>query len=161
MKTAPAFEAALYAGVRLGTFFQQRAGDCVPGQKFGDAVPDSLITRFARYWGTAFQIKNDLEDWVPNENKRIPAQDVLQDRPTILRAFALESLQEEDRKQFFAAIEQNRLEQIYALYEKAGVFDKARLLIEKYIERAKEAVERIDHKSLRDFLYHLFEAFYG
>ncbi len=162
LKTAPAFEAALYAGVRLGTFFRSEKSE--PDERFLEKITDPLA-RFARYWGTAFQIKNDMEDWIPNENKRIPAQDVAQDRPTILRAFALELLQEKDRTRFLELVamlssrsssdaDQKFPEQIHDLYEKSGVFEKAKLLIEKYVARAKEAVQQIDHEPLRNFLYH-------
>ena len=161
LKTAPAFEAALYAGIRLGTLFRPEKPES--DENFLEKIVEP-ITRFARYWGTAFQIKNDLEDWIPNENKRIPAQDVVQGRPTILRAFALELLPEKDRVQFLklglpppSAADQKLLEQIHTLYEKAGVFEKAELLIEKYIERAGEVVSQINHEPLRNFLRRLFE----
>ena len=169
LKTAPAFEAALYAGVRLGAFFRMEKPE--PDESFLKKTAEP-IARFARYWGTAFQIKNDLEDWMPSENKRIPAQDVVQGRPTILRAFALESLQDKDRTQFLESVavlssrppseaEERLLRQIHALYEKAGVFEKARLLIEKYVKRAGEVVAQIDHEPLRNFLHHLFEPLHG
>jgi len=48
LKTAPAFEAALYAGLRL-------AG---PTEKY-----DEMIPNFSRHLGVAFQIVNDLKDW--------------------------------------------------------------------------------------------------
>ena len=165
LKTAPAFEAALYAGVRLGTFF--RSDKPESDESFLKKIADP-ITRYARYWGTAFQVKNDWEDWTPSENKRISAMDAAAGRPTILRAFALESLPEKDRMQLLETVailsarspsntDREHLERIRALYEQAGVFDKARLLIEKYVKRAGEVVEQIHHPPLRNFLHHLFE----
>src|SRR5581483_4997193 len=76
LKTAPAFEAALYAGLRL-------AG---PAEKYEKAVTD-----FSRHLGVAFQILNDLKDWDgDSDNKLIAGQDVLAARPTLLLALALE-----------------------------------------------------------------------
>src|SRR5205814_4503302 len=48
LKTSPAFEAALFAGIRL-------AG---PTEAY-----DKMIVDFSRHLGVAFQILNDLKDW--------------------------------------------------------------------------------------------------
>ena len=48
LKTAPAFEAALYAGLRL-------AG---PAEQY-----EKMVTEFSKNLGVAFQILNDLKDW--------------------------------------------------------------------------------------------------
>src|SRR5262245_26886434 len=78
LKTAPAFEAALYSGLRL-------AG---PTDKY-----DKMVVDFSRHLGVAFQILNDLKDWDgDSDNKLIAGQDVLAGRPTLLLALALESL---------------------------------------------------------------------
>jgi len=74
LKTAPAFEAAVSAGVKL-------AG--------GDNAWDGPLHRFARYLGIAFQIQNDLDDWSwQNENKQRIGGDLLADRPTVIQAMA-------------------------------------------------------------------------
>ncbi len=76
LKTAPAFEAALYAGLRL-------AG---PAEQYEKTVAD-----FSKNLGVAFQILNDLKDWDgDDDNKLIAGQDVLAARPTLLLALALE-----------------------------------------------------------------------
>ena len=63
LKTAPAFEAALYAGVRL-------AG---PADAYEKTVAD-----FSKNLGVAFQILNDLKDWDGDaDNKLTAGQDVL------------------------------------------------------------------------------------
>ena len=78
LKTAPAFEAALYCGVRL-------AGSA-------DDYAQSLKL-FARNLGVAFQILNDLKDWKDDkDNKLMKGADVLSGRPTVLLALALEGL---------------------------------------------------------------------
>ena len=169
LKTSPAFEAALYAGVRLGVFFrgEKTESDEIFLQKLAEP-----IARFARFWGIAFQIKNDLDDWTPETgNKSIEARDVREGRPTILWAFALESLALPDRERLLnldAVLRSNRtaanaervpdekiVEQIRGLYEKANVFEKARLLAEKYTKRAEEEANKIAHQPLQNFLRHL------
>ncbi len=166
-KTSPAFEAALYAGIRWGVFLREEKPES--DEKFLSEIAEP-ISLFARYLGIAFQIKNDLEDWTPDtNNKQIAAQDVLRGRPTILGAFALESHQGEDREFLLknlglsptnAFTERENAEilgRTRELYENAGVFDKARLLIDKYGKRAEEIADKIQHPPLRDLLRHLFE----
>src|SRR4029077_7153357 len=77
LKTAPAFEAALYSGLRL-------AGPAEPYEK--------MVTEFSRNLGVAFQILNDLKAWDGDkDNKLVAGQDVLSARPTLLLALALEA----------------------------------------------------------------------
>ena len=76
LKTAPAFEAALYTGVRL-------AG---PADGY-----EQLIGEFSKNMGVAFQILNDLKDWEEDgDNKLVAGSDVRAARPTLLLALALE-----------------------------------------------------------------------
>src|SRR5437868_7943518 len=78
LKTAPAFEAALYTGARL-------AGSA---EKYVEP-----IKQFARNLGVAFQILNDLNDWEGDDfNKLAAGGDALGGRPTVLWALALEGL---------------------------------------------------------------------
>src|SRR5262249_39991688 len=68
LKTAPAFEAALYCGARL-------AG---PAGRY-----DEAITQLAMHLGIGFQILNDLQDWRGDDfNKLTLGGDVLPPRPT-------------------------------------------------------------------------------
>src|SRR5260370_7249905 len=53
LKTAPAFEAALYAGVRLAGPADER---------------ENMVGDFSRNLGVAFQILNDLNTWTADEN---------------------------------------------------------------------------------------------
>src|SRR5437763_4208587 len=92
LKTAPAFEAALYTGARL-------AG---AAEKYVEP-----IKQFARNLGVAFQILNDLNDWEGDDfNKLTAGGDVLGGRPTVLWALALEALSPAQQKEILALIEQ-------------------------------------------------------
>ncbi len=146
LKTAPAFEAALYVGARL-------AGEV-------DGLKDSLA-QFARHLGIAFQITNDLKDWLGDEdNKLQAAADVLGGRPTVLWALALEALEPEEQQQLQQYVAQASPEvvpRVRALYEKAGVFLKAVRLVEKYQQRAEAVADQVEPEALRRLLYYLVD----
>src|SRR5256885_1121022 len=128
LKTSPAFEAALYAGLRL-------AG---PADKY-----ERMVSEFSKNLGVAFQILNDLRDWEgDSDNKMMAGQDVLAARPTLLLALALEGLTGGDREELLAILHhehprqnQNLVPRVRQLFEKANVFEKAEKLVEKYRAR--------------------------
>lgn len=156
LKTAPAFEAALYSGVRL-------AG---PAEKYERAVAD-----FSRHLGVAFQILNDLKDWGEDEdNKLIAGQDVLAARPTLLLALALEGLSETDRVELLGQIAAARehgspddtaardaVERVRSLYQRADVFRKADAMVEKFRARAEAIADEIEPTEFRELLYYLVD----
>ncbi|MGE0606742.1 MAG: polyprenyl synthetase family protein [Pirellulales bacterium] len=149
LKTAPAFEAALYSGMRL-------AGTV------SDANRDAL-GQFARHLGVAFQILNDLGDWQgDSHNKLLAAGDVLGGRPTVLWALALEGLPDAEREELERLVAQTpvdagRLARIKALYEQADVFEKAARLVDKYRERAEAVADSLQPDELRRLLYFLVD----
>jgi geranylgeranyl pyrophosphate synthase len=149
LKTAPAFEAALYSGVRL-------AGPV-------EAARREALAQFARNLGVAFQILNDLGDWEGDDhNKLSAAGDVIGGRPTVLWALALEGLAGAERQELETQAAQSPLEpaalqRIRAMYQQAGVFDKAHRLIDKYQERAESIADEIEPDELRRLLYFLVD----
>jgi geranylgeranyl pyrophosphate synthase len=156
LKTAPAFEAALYSGVRL-------AG---PAETYEKAVTD-----FSRNLGVAFQILNDLKDWGGDEdNKLLAGQDVLAARPTLLLALALEGLSAAEKGELLGLISAARehaspddtvaadtVERVRALYRKAKVFAKADALVEKYRSRAEAIADEVEPTEFRELLYYLVD----
>src|SRR5207302_6634103 len=119
LKTAPAFEAALYAGLRL-------AG---PAEHYEKAVAD-----FSKNLGVAFQVLNDFKDWEgDDDNKLVAGQDVLAARPTLLLALALEGSSPADREELLALLHRTHPEtdrerivaRVRQLFDKAQVFLKA------------------------------------
>jgi geranylgeranyl pyrophosphate synthase len=148
LKTAPAFEAALYSGLRL-------AGPVDKENNFASA--------FARHLGVAFQILNDLGDWQGDDhNKLLAAGDVLGGRPTVLWALALEGLGDEDREELLRLVSQRPLDvatlsRVRELYQAAGVFDKAARLVDKYQERAEAVADEVEPEDLRHLLYYLID----
>jgi geranylgeranyl pyrophosphate synthase len=148
LKTAPAFEAALYSGLRM-------AGPA-------DAYLEPM-GQFARNLGVAFQILNDLNDWQgDSHNKLLAGGDVLGGRPTVLWALALEGLAPEDRAELESLVAQTPvttavISRVRQLYEKAGVFDKASRLVDKYQERAEAIADEIEPDEFRRLLYYLVD----
>src|SRR5205807_40443 len=121
LKTAPAFEAALYAGLRL-------AG---PAEQY-----EKMVTEFSRHLGVAFQILNDLKDWEgDSDNKLMAGQDVLAARPTLLLALALDGSSPAEREELLALVgqvgesgqpaeEANRLlQRVRRLFTRTQVFE--------------------------------------
>lgn len=152
LKTAPAFEAALYAGLRL-------AGPAEPYEK--------TVAEFSKNLGVAFQILNDLKDWDgDDDNKRIAGQDVLAARPTLLLALALEGLAPAEREELLSLIQRRSekdpaavlLERVRQLFTQAHVFEKAEKLVEKYRARAEAVADDVPLTELRALLYYLVDS---
>jgi geranylgeranyl pyrophosphate synthase len=149
LKTAPAFEAALMAGIRL-------AG---PVEPYREAV-----ARFSRHLGVAYQIINDLDDWRPGgPDQRERGVDVLGGRPTVLWALALERLNGPDREELETLVSSPRndpgkVARAAELYRKADVFRQASALISKHHQRAGAAADQLANEPLRRLLHFFADA---
>lgn len=150
LKTSPAFEAALFSGIRLAT-------DITPYVE--------AIRVFSRNLGVAFQILNDLDDWNGDSaNKVAAAGDVLGGRPTLLLALALETLDATDRDELMSLIstdcpleDSRRIAAVRRLYQKAEVFETARRLVDKHQDRAEAVADSITPEPLRRLFYFLID----
>ncbi|MGC4007015.1 MAG: polyprenyl synthetase family protein [Pirellulales bacterium] len=148
LKTSPAFEAALFSGIRL-------AG---PIEPYADAV-----SGFAKHLGTAFQILNDLKDWRgDDDNKLLAAGDVAGGRPTVLWALSLEGSTDADRARLRTLstghVDESVVREIRTLYERAGVFAKADALIADERRRAEEIAGGLPTPELRALFGDLIES---
>jgi geranylgeranyl diphosphate synthase type II len=153
LKTSPAFEAALYSGVRL-------AGPI--------ATYDRMIADFSRNIGVAFQILNDIKDWTGDEdNKLVAGQDVLAARPTLLLALALEGSSPAQKEDILHLIRQSRrgdssadatVNRVRELYFAAKVFDKADKLVDKFRAKAESLADGVEPTELRELLYYLVDS---
>lgn len=150
LKTAPAFEAALFAGARL-------AG---PTENYANP-----IKLFARNVGIAFQILNDLKDWEGDrDNKLAAGGDVLGGRPTLLWALALEALEHEQQSELLWLVngadvsDAARVQRVRQFYRAANVFEKAQRLVDKHQERAEAIADEIEPDELRRLLYYLVDS---
>lgn len=148
LKTAPAFEAALYAGLRL-------AGPT-------DAYEQAIVA-FSRQLGVGFQILNDLKDWMGDDNNKLLAgQDALSLRPTLLLALALDSASAGQKEQLEAMLAaggpgERGVGSLRAIFDSCQVFDKAEKLVAKSRERAEAIADEIEPDALRQLLYFLVD----
>ena len=148
LKTSPAFEAALYAGLRL-------AGPIAPYEE--------MIPVFTRHLGVGFQILNDLKDWQGDDNNKLVAgQDALSFRPTLLLALAFEAASPTQRAELDAImVDQGsmalRMGRLRRIFEECGVFEKAESLVEKSRARAEALADEVQPESLRQLLYFLVD----
>lgn len=151
LKTSPAFEAALYAGLRMA--------------KHELACSDDVST-FCRHLGVAFQILNDLKDWQGDlDNKLKSGQDALALRPTVLLALALKDADEDQKKtlqgilsgEFDDLSEERRIDKMRAIFNTCGVFDKAETLVERSQERAEKIVAEIEDDRIQSLLQFFVE----
>ncbi|MGL4594328.1 MAG: polyprenyl synthetase family protein [Thermoguttaceae bacterium] len=141
LKTAPAFEAALQLGVLLAVV----AGSITYQDQ---EILREPITRFSRHLGVAFQIKNDLNDWSPDQrNKQIVGGDVIRNRRTLLRALSASK-----------PVLGMSVDVVFDHFFESGVFQKAEALIEKYAAKAREIATQIEPASLRNLLDHFIES---
>ena len=152
LKTAPAFEAALYAGMRL-------AGPTDAHEK--------LVADFSRNLGVAFQILNDLKDWDgDDDNKLTRGQDVLSARPTLLLALALESAMPEQKAELRLILHdrhradgnaERAIRRVRQIYTAARVFEKAEMMVGKYRERCEALADEATPDALQELLYFLVD----
>jgi geranylgeranyl pyrophosphate synthase len=148
LKTAPAFEAALYAGLRL-------AGST--------AAYDEMIPVFARHLGVGFQILNDLKDWQGDDhNKLLAGQDGAALRPTLLLALAFEAANADLRNELDSILRDDsspalRAGRLRRVFETCGVFEQAEALVDKSRARAEALADEVQPDSLRQLLYFLVD----
>ena len=138
LKTAPAFEVALYAGLRSS----------------GAEIDDDFLARFSTYLGEAYQVLNDFEDWRSDAtNKMALGQDVLAGRPTMLRAFAMEA-GAWDRLAAAGEAESPDavVDAVRALYSDVGAFDRSRELVDRLRERCLAMAEDARPEALGELL---------
>ncbi len=151
LKTSPAFEAALYAGLRMANH---------------KLASSDMVSTFCRHVGVSFQILNDLKDWRGDrDNKMRSGQDALALRPTILLALALKDANAEQREtlqkilcgEFEQLSEEARIDKMRAIFESCGVFEKAETLVERSQERAEAIVEEVDDDRIQSLLQFFVE----
>jgi len=140
LKTAPAFEAALYAGLRAA----------------GPVPDDKVVESFSRYIGEGYQVLNDLEDWEEDNGGKLSCgRDFAAGRPTILRAFAAQAgaaaALAELRAQC-AVDAPATVSRVRDLYREVGAFEKAEVLYERLRERALDTARAVPDEALGELL---------
>jgi geranylgeranyl pyrophosphate synthase len=148
LKTAPAFEAALYCGVRL-------AG---PAELY-----ENSVTQLARHLGIAFQVLNDLQDWRGDDfNKLTLGGDVLGGRPTVLWALALEGLDVDDRRELEQLVADGEatppvFARIRRMFHQSGAFEKALRMVDAHRRDAQQLADELTPEALRRLAHYLIQ----
>ena len=130
LKSSPAFEAALAAGMILADAY-------TPHEK--------TVRVFCKHLGAAFQIQNDLNAW---------AADARRSRPTLLLALALEKCQPAEREALLKNPDEAAVQEIYARHQ---VLESARQLTERLRQHALRMAETPGAEPLNDLLRFLVE----
>jgi geranylgeranyl pyrophosphate synthase len=143
-KTSPAFEVAIYAGLRAA----------------GANIDPAALRSFSTCLGEGFQIRNDLEDWQESaENKRKKGLDALAGRPTLLHAFAAENGGAAALAELAATRRQlppdQWLEDLRQAYCRTGAFEKVESLYRKLRERALKIAGDFTSPDLRELMQSL------
>ena len=152
LKTAPAFEIAIYAGLRAA------------GAQF-DA---EALRSFAMYVGEGFQVMDDLDDWDEDrDNSVATGLDALSERPAILRAFALEACGAERlaairlaairraaiRTEAEAGLDPDEtVRRVRELYHELGAFAKAEELYARLRGRALAVAGNVGSPALQELM---------
>lgn len=149
LKTSPAFEAALYAGLRLAGPVEPRAA--------------TMVSQFCRELGVGFQILNDLKDWQGDQdNKLVAGQDALAIRPTVLLALALDSANDSQKAEIQEILESSsddffRLSRLRELFTTVRAFEKAELLVTRARSRSLALAHESQPEPVRSLLTFLVE----
>jgi geranylgeranyl diphosphate synthase, type II len=136
-KTAPAFTAALYVGLRA----------------VGPVDEEDLLIKFGDYLGEAYQVLNDLDDWEEINNKSAVGLDAQSMRPTVLLAFAMESVSGTALKRaFYTMGSPLSIGEVTSIYRNSGAFEKAEKLYARLRHRALASSEASQDRSLSQLL---------
>ena len=151
LKTSPAFEAALYAGLRMADH---------------PLANTDLVPQFCRHVGVAFQVLNDLKDWSGDtDNKLVAGQDALALRPTLLLALALKDANEQQKSELQQILaeastgpaNQKRIDRLRDIFKACDVFDKAEFYVERSREKAEALVAAVEDEQIRNLLQFFIE----
>ncbi len=148
LKTSPAFEAAMFAGLRLAA----------PAESYR-----ATVTEFCRELGVGFQIVNDLGDWVGDQNNKLVAgQDALALRPTVLLALALEAATDDQQLEIRDTLESTaddaeRLEKLRRLFSELGAFAGAQQMVKTARARAQALADNVQPARLRSLFQFLLD----
>jgi geranylgeranyl diphosphate synthase, type II len=151
LKTSPAFEAALYAGLRMANH---------------PLAATDLVPQFCRHVGVAFQVLNDLKDWNGDtDNKLVAGQDALALRPTLLLALALKDANEQQKAELQEILAEpstgttnhKRIDRLREIFRACDVFEKAEFFVERSREKAEGLVSDVEDEQIRNLLQFFIE----
>ncbi|KUL32786.1 polyprenyl synthetase family protein [Chlorobium limicola] len=143
-KTGRLISAALEAGGVAGNGTQEQLNALVT---FGEKI------------GRAFQIQDDFLDIMAEDGKsgKIPGGDVINGKKTYLLLRSIELTSASDKELLQSVIDNNgigadRVVEVKEIYERCGVLDEARAMINRDTEDALAALESLPYAEGREYL---------
>jgi geranylgeranyl pyrophosphate synthase len=138
LKTAPAFEVALRLGAVLGG---------------ANEVTHEALHGYSENLGIAYQIRDDMEDWLGSEG----TSDEEAMRPTLLPALALEKTKGDDKQLVKTLWSREQLtgpeiEKLRELFGEVGVDHRASELLDIYKDEAVRSLRTVEHATLKGLL---------
>ncbi len=140
---------------------------CSVGAQIGGGSKKEInnLEKYGRYVGLAFQLQDDLLDIYADEaefGKKVGG-DLMEGKKTYLFLKALEKARGEDRKMLLKVIDnkgirKNQIKKYKSLYDRLGVFDDTKNLINLYSKKAITAVSRVQDKEAKELLIWLANA---
>jgi geranylgeranyl pyrophosphate synthase len=136
-KTAPAFEVALRLGAVLGG---------------ADEDTQQVLRQYSENLGIAYQVRDDMEDWLESEG----TSDAAAMRPTLLPAIAHDKARGE-AKETIATLWRREageaeLAQIKEQLAEQGADERARELLDAYKEEAVRSLRTLETPTLKGLL---------
>jgi geranylgeranyl pyrophosphate synthase len=133
-KTAAAFKVALLLGARA-------AG--------ADNNSLEMLEQFSNLIGVAYQIKDDLEDFV-NRNKEFTFE-----KPSVLFSMLNDKLDNQDKPIFEEAYILGNLETIQDLIDRYSIRERVDALLKDYISRSNECLSHYQNMGLKLALHEI------
>ncbi len=127
----------------------------------GNATPEQIdkLIFFGKKIGQAFQVQDDYLDIMAEEGKsgKTPGGDIIKGKKTYLLLRSLELSTGKEKELLQSIIDNNgispdRVSEIKGIYERCGVLDETRQLINNNTEEALKAIESLPFPEGREYL---------
>jgi geranylgeranyl pyrophosphate synthase len=143
LKTTPAFEAALFAGVRCA-------------MQVNETLNEDLVL-FSRHLGVGFQILDDLHEWSEETAIDHEIGGDLHKAPIILSSLAKEAFGKEKQERLEALIAGNKMDwkiqkRVHKYFKESDAYEKAIALARRCRKRSLDVANRIEPLELGDLL---------
>ncbi len=116
-----------------------------------------LIQRFGYYVGMAFQITDDILDYVSSEKElgKPAGSDIKQGNITLPAIYALQHDEKKDQLQKWITERQveSNIDEIISVVKRCGAIEFSKEVAQKYIQKAKKALELLPDIPARESLY--------
>lgn len=132
---------------------------CEVGAILGNAKPEEclLLKDFGKYLGLAFQIVDDIIDYLSKESGKDWGKDFKEGKVTLPIIYALESAEEKEKNKLLSLLKvanptQEDFKIAIKIIEKNGGFVKSKEKAQYYINLAKKCLEGLSNNLYKDLL---------